>query len=91
MFVWALLSFGVTVSEMTGSGTCIDVIATLSVPSVKVSPELQSMPNIATMSPDEEMSISSISSECMRTRRPTLWRLPVRVLVISFPFASVPW
>ena len=40
-----------TVRLMTGSGTNIDVMATLSVPSVNVSPELQSMPNIAMMSP----------------------------------------
>jgi hypothetical protein len=77
---------------MTGSGTNIDVIATLSSPSVKVSPELQSMPNIATMSPASALeSMSSISSECMRTRRPTLCFLPVRALTISVPFVSVPW
>ena len=39
MLVCALLSLGVTVRLMTGSGTNIEVIATLSVPSVKVSPE----------------------------------------------------
>ncbi len=91
MLVCALLSFGVTVRLITGSGTNIEVIATFSSPSVNVSPELQSMPNIAMMSPDAEVSISSISSECMRTRRPTLCRLPVRVLVISRPLVSVPW
>ena len=48
---WAFCSLGLIVSEMTGSGTCIEVIATSSVPSVNVSPEVQSMPNIATMSP----------------------------------------
>jgi hypothetical protein len=36
---------------MTGDGTNIDVIARLTVPSVNVSPELQSTPKIAQMSP----------------------------------------
>ena len=40
------------------------------------------MPNSATMSPAPAPSMSSISSACMRTRRPTLWRLPVRLLMI---------
>ena len=51
MLISLLLSIGLIDSEMTGSGTCIEVIATLTVPSVKVSPELHSMPNMATMSP----------------------------------------
>ena len=58
---------------------------------MKVSPEAQSMPNRATMSPEAAASMSSISSACMRTRRPTLTLLPVRVLTMVSPLASVPW
>jgi hypothetical protein len=36
---------------MTASGTWIEVIDVVDLPSVKVSPELQSTPNSATMSP----------------------------------------
>ena len=42
-------------SEITGSGTCIELIETSTLPSVKVSPEAQSMPNSATMSPAPEL------------------------------------
>jgi hypothetical protein len=78
-------------TEMTGLGTNIEVIATLTVPSVNVSPELQSMPNSAQMSPADVSVMSSLSSECMRTRRPTFTFLPVRVLVMKSSFSSVPW
>jgi hypothetical protein len=57
---------------MTASGTWIEVIDISTVPSVKVSPELQSTPNSATMSPAPASSMSSISFECIRTSRPTL-------------------
>ena len=43
-FVSALRSFGATAREMTAAGTCIDVIVTLILPSVNVSPELASTP-----------------------------------------------
>jgi hypothetical protein len=66
---------------MTGSGTCIEVIdqARWS-PSVNVSPDAQSTPKSATMSPAEASVMSSISSECMRTRRPTFTFFWVRML-----------
>ena len=48
---WAFCSFTETESEITGSGTCIELMATSMVPSVKVSPDAHSMPNSATMSP----------------------------------------
>ena len=58
----------------------LEVMATRALPSQKVSPEAQSMPNSATMSPAPDSSMSSISSACIRTRRPTLCFLPVRLL-----------
>src|SRR5262245_29761593 len=67
-------------TEITGLGTNIDVIATLIEPSVNVSPELQSTPKIAQMSPAPASVISSLSSECIRTNRPTLTFLPLREL-----------
>ena len=51
MLSWALLSTGLIESEITGSGTCMELMAIWTDSSVKVSPEAQSMPNIATMSP----------------------------------------
>ena len=76
---------------MTGSGTCMEAMERRWLPLQKVSPDEQSMPNMATMSPEEEASISSISEECIRTRRPTLWRFPVRALMMVSPLLSVPW
>jgi hypothetical protein len=74
-----------------GSGTCIDVSVRLTVPSVNVSPERQSMPNSATMSPGAESSMSSIWFECMRTSRPTFSFSVVRTLWMNIAFLSVPW
>lgn len=45
------LALGATANDMTGSGTDIEVIASLVVPLVKVSPEAHSTPNMATISP----------------------------------------
>ena len=73
---------------MTAFGTCIEVMLTSSVPSVNVSPEVQSMPNSATMSPARRSSMSSISSACMRTRRPTLCFFLVRVLKMGLPLST---
>ena len=73
-------SLGLIESEITASGTCIDVIATSSLPSVKESPDAQSMPKSATMSPALDCSISCISSECMRMSRPTFTFFLVREL-----------
>ena len=82
-FVCDLLSAGVTDSEITGAGTWMDVMLTFTVPSVNVSPEWQSSPKIATISPGPASVMSSISSACMRTRRPTLVFLPLRLLVMT--------
>ena len=76
----AFWSTGLIESEITGSGMCIDVMATLMLPSVNVSPEAQSTPKSATMSPAFVSSMSCISSECIRMRRPTFTFLPVRML-----------
>ncbi len=51
--------------------TRMDVMASLALPSVSVSPLAQSMPNTATMSPAAAELMSSISLACMRTRRGT--------------------
>ena len=58
-FASDLPSAALTASETTGSGTCIERIV-IGVPPVKVSPEAQSMPKSATMSPAAASSISSI-------------------------------
>ncbi len=84
-------STGLMEREITGSGTCIEVMLSLTLPSVNVSPVLQSMPNMATMSPDPAASMSSISSECMRTRRPIRWSFLVRMLVMNMSRESLPW
>ena len=54
--------------------------------SVNVSPEAQSMPNSATISPLPASVMSSIESACMRISRPTLNRLLLRVLNSSDAF-----
>ena len=51
MLSWALESTGLTDSEITGSGTYIEVMASRGPSPTKVSPEWQSMPNRPTMSP----------------------------------------
>ena len=76
---------------MTGAGTWIEVSATWKPPVVKVSPEWQSSPKMATMSPGPASWTSSISSACRRTSRPTFVVLPVRVLVIIVSRVSLPW
>ena len=85
----ASASLALIESEMTGSGTCIDVIATF---------ERAVGERVARGAVDAEQrddvagarrrSMSSISSECMRTRRPTLCFLPVRVLTIVVALAE---
>jgi hypothetical protein len=89
--IWALLSLGLIISLMTGSGTNIEVIALSTVPSVNVSPEAQSTPNSAQRSPAHVSSMSSISSECMRTMRPTFTFFLVRMLMMVSPLRRVPW
>ena len=84
-------AFGATARDITGSGTFIEVIARLTVPSVKVSPDLHSTPKSATISPADASFTSSISSECMRTSRGTLSFLPVDVFTSELPFAILPW
>ena len=77
---------------MTASGTCIDVIVMLTLPSVNVSPDEQSTPNSATMSPACASVMSFISFECMRTRRGTLtffWF--AEQLTMKSPLAILPW
>jgi len=49
MLIWALLSFGTIASEMTGSGTYMEVMVRLTPGETKVSPEAHSMPNRAPM------------------------------------------
>lgn len=58
---------------------------------VKVSPDAQSIPNRAHMSPAFPSSISSILSLCMRTRRDTLTFFLVRVFMMLVPFFREPW
>ena len=86
-------SLGLIASEMTGSGTCIDVIVTFTVPSVNVSPELA----VDAEQRDDVAGVGVVDvfhrrpSAC-GTRRPTLTLLHlVRVLWMNSPFLSVPW
>ena len=90
---------GETASDMTGSGTFIDVSDSLRgaaapppppPPPTKVSPDEQSTPKTATMSPADADAASTISSECIRTSRGTLTRLPVATLSTESPLASLP-
>eukprot|EP00160_Parvularia_atlantis_P014149 Unigene3345_Nuclearia_a/m.10272 Unigene3345_Nuclearia_a/g.10272 ORF Unigene3345_Nuclearia_a/g.10272 Unigene3345_Nuclearia_a/m.10272 type:complete len:325 (-) Unigene3345_Nuclearia_a:120-1094(-) len=85
------LTLGWIASEMTGSGTYMDVIEYSSLPSVNVSPEEQSTPNIAPISPDLISFTSSISFACRRTRRGTLIFLLFLTLKIVSPRVIVPW
>ena len=90
--VCAALSCGSTASEMTASGTCMDVIVTLMRPSVKVSPEAHSTPNRATMSPASAEGMSSISSACIRTRRGTFtFRRRAEQFTMRSPLLTLPW
>ena len=75
---------------ITGSGTCIEVMATRRRPSRK---------GVAGGAVDAEQgddvagpaeSMSSISSACMRTMRPTRMSLLMRLLKIVSPFFRVP-
>ena len=63
-------------SEMTGSGTNMDVMVRLTPGATKVSPEAQSIPNRAPMKPAEMASMSSIWSACMRHSTTDLDFLP---------------
>ena len=83
---------GETASDMTGSGTFIDVSDNLlpAFPPTNVSPEEQSTPNTATMSPAEADVASTISSECIRTSRGTLTLFPVATFNTESPLASLP-
>ncbi len=87
----ALESTGATDSEMTGSGTNMEVMASRGPLPTKVSPELQSMPKRPTMSPAVAVAMSSILSACIRTKRPILVFLPVRVSTTVSPLESEPW
>ena len=82
---------GATARLITGSGTFIDVIATLTSPDVNVSPDLQSTPKSATISPALASATSSMSSLCIRTSRGTLSFFPVDVFTMLAPLAIVPW
>lgn len=82
---------GATARDMTGSGTRIDVIATFTDPSVKVSPDAHSTPKSAPISPGPIESTSSMSSECIRTSLGTFTRFPLLVLTMFPPLRSVPW
>lgn len=62
---------GLMASEMTGSGTNMDVSEYLTEPSVNESPDAQSMPKSAQISPACTSSTSTISSACIRTSRGT--------------------
>ena len=59
-------------------------------PLVKVSPEAQSRPNRAQISPASTLSTSSILSECMRTSLGTLTFFWSLVLKIKSPLDSLP-
>src|ERR1051325_2283266 len=91
MLISAPESLGLIATEITVAGTNIDVIARVTVQLVNVSPELQSTPKIAQMSPAPALVISSLSSECIRTRRPTLTFLPLRVLTTKSSLLIWPW
>ncbi len=60
-------------------------------PSVNVSPDEHSTPNMAQISPGPISCTSSMSSACIRTRRGTLTFLPVRELKMMPPRRSTPW
>ena len=60
-------------------------------PSVKVSPEEQSIPNVAMISPASASSISIISFACIRTKRGTLNFLSLDELYMKSPFLTLPW
>ena len=86
----AFRCFGVSARDTTGSGTNIDVIEWRTAPSVKVVPEAQSTPNMATMSPALPDSISSMSLECMRTSLGTRTFSLVAIEMMESPRLSVP-
>jgi hypothetical protein len=76
--------------EMTGSGTNIEVIAAWTLLGGEGVAGGAVDAEQATMSPAAASWMSSISSACMRTRRPTLWACAVRALTIVSPRRSVP-
>ena len=86
-----LRALGTSASETTGSGTNIDVSDWRTVPSVKVVPDAQSTPNMATMSPACASSTSSMSDECMRTSLCTRTLEPSFIEKIVSPRLSRPW
>ena len=85
--------------EMTGRGTYMDAMASFRGASLapffgspaKLSMDAQSTPNMATTSPADAASMSSMSSLCMRTRRGTFVLARVRALTMVAPLRSVPW
>ena len=91
MLSWALESTGWTESEITGSGTYIEVMLILGPSPTKVSPVWQSIPKRPTMSPAVATSMSSILSACILTTRPILIFLRVRVWRTVSPLESEPW
>lgn len=70
--------------------TWMDVMASRVLPSVNVSPDAHSTPNMAMMSPAPASGMSCSSSECMRTRRGTLIFLPLATLTMLSPLRSTP-
>jgi hypothetical protein len=89
--VWAWLSLGLIDSSMTGSGTNIDVIVTSMVPSVNVSPDAQSTPKSATMSPaDASVDVLHLVGVHAHDAADLHLLLGPHVVMVS-PLRSVPW
>ena len=91
IFMCCSLSLPFTAREITASGTKIDSQETRIPSPQKVSPEAQSTPTIAIISPASATSMFSRSLECILTIRPTRILLEVLELVTWSPFDSLPW
>ena len=80
-------------SILTGFAVAdLRVSGTLGPGSVNVSPDAQSTPNSATMSPADASAMSFISFECMRTRRGTFtFFCPAEQLTMKSPLETLPW
>ncbi len=83
-------ALGLTASDITAAGTCIEVIVYITSPVVKVSPEAHSTPKSATISPATAVSISCISEACIRTMRGILTFLSLLTLTIKSPLFTRP-
>lgn len=93
--------------EMTGSGICMASWRKNKIPynentlltqcgckfgsEQKVSPEWQSRPNVAQMSPAYAISISSMLLACILTKRWILTLRPSREAYTTSPFLTFPW